>query len=67
MRINVGLHIMRIYIDLLSHIHISWIYKKYRMELIDERYDKDHRVRYMADKEVHILIIVSYENIIWIL
>ena len=43
------------------------MYKKYRMELIDERYDKDHRARYMADKkEVHILIIVSYENIIWI-
>ena len=46
---------MRIYMDLLSHIHISWMYKKYRMELIDERYDKDHRARYMADKkEVHI-------------
>ena len=58
---------MRIYIDLLSHIHICWMYKKYRMELIDERYDKDHRARYMADKkEVHILILVSYENIIWI-
>ena len=74
MCIDIGLaYCVNCLIDFLSHIVkymcnliLVGFKEKYRMELIDKKYDLEHRARWMAEeKQVHNDHCSSYEIITW--